>query len=132
MCQKIIKRRRKCFKQLLRQNLGLFVVQIWNGPKLFFPCVVYVASDGQKLNGNHMTYNKQQYSILQYKDDNEIAESRSGNHKEKKIHRLAHRFSIDFKIYSLAYGFLCVNHKGLLKVYRFLVRAFFSQDLKNP
>ncbi len=47
---------------------------------------------------------------------------------KKKIHRLAYRFSMDFKIYRLAYGFLCVNHK----VYRFLVRAFFSQDLKNP
>ncbi len=32
----------------------------------------------------------------------------------------------------LAYGFLCVNHKGLAKVYRFLVRAFFSQDFENP
>jgi hypothetical protein len=51
---------------------------------------------------------------------------------KKKIHRLAYRFSIDFKIYRLAYGFLCVNHKGLAKVYRFLVRAFFSQDFKNP
>jgi hypothetical protein len=57
--------------------------------------------------------------------------SRGGNHKEK-IHRLAYRFSIDFKIYRLAYGFLCVNHKGLAKVYRFLVRAFFSRDFKNP
>jgi hypothetical protein len=47
---------------------------------------------------------------------------------KKKIHRLAYRFSIDFKIYRLAYGFLCVNHKALAKVYRFLVRAFFSQD----
>jgi hypothetical protein len=56
---------------------------------------------------------------------------KGGNHKEK-IHRLAYRFSIDFKIYRLAYGFLCVNHKGLAKVYRFLVRAFFSQDFKNP
>ncbi len=52
--------------------------------------------------------------------------------QRKKIHRLAYRFSIDFKIYRLAYGFLCVNHKGLAKVYRFLVRAFFSQDFKNP
>ncbi len=52
--------------------------------------------------------------------------------QRKKIHRLAYRFSIDFKIYRLAYGFLCVNHKGLTKVYRFLVRAFFSQDFKNP
>jgi hypothetical protein len=52
---------------------------------------------------------------------------------KKKIHRLAYRFSIDFKIYGrLAYGFLCVNHKGLAKVYRFLVRAFFSRDFKNP
>jgi hypothetical protein len=51
---------------------------------------------------------------------------------KKKIHRLAFRFSIDFKIYRLAYGFLCVNHKGLAKVYRFLVRTFFSQDFKNP
>jgi hypothetical protein len=32
----------------------------------------------------------------------------------------------------LAYGFLCVNYKGLAKVFRFLVRAFFSQDFKNP
>jgi hypothetical protein len=52
--------------------------------------------------------------------------------QRKKIHRLAYRFSIDFKIYRLAYGFLCVNHKGLAKVYRFLVRAFFYQDFKNP
>jgi hypothetical protein len=52
--------------------------------------------------------------------------------QRKKIHRLAFRFSIDFKIYTLAYGFLYVNHKGLAKVYRFLVRAFFSQDFKNP
>ncbi len=52
--------------------------------------------------------------------------------QRKKIHRLAYRFSIDFKIYRLAYGFLCVNHKGLAKVYRFLVCAFFSQDFKNP
>ncbi len=52
--------------------------------------------------------------------------------QRKKIHRLAYRFSIDFKIYRLAYGFLCVNHKGLSKVYRFSVRAFFSQDFKNP
>ena len=50
--------------------------------------------------------------------------------QRKKIHRLAYRFSIDFKIYRLAYGFLCVNHKGLAKVYRFLVRTFFSQDFK--
>jgi hypothetical protein len=27
---------------------------------------------------------------------------------------------------------LCVNYKGLAEVYRFLVRAFFSQDFKNP
>jgi hypothetical protein len=46
--------------------------------------------------------------------------------QRKKIHRLAYRFSIDFKIFRLAYGFLCVNHKGLAKVYRFLVRTFFS------
>ncbi len=52
--------------------------------------------------------------------------------QRKKIHRLAYRFSIDLQIYRLAYGFLCVNHKGLAKVYRFLVRAFFSQDFKNP
>jgi hypothetical protein len=52
--------------------------------------------------------------------------------QRKKIHRQAYRFSIDFKIYRLAYGFLSVNHKGLAKVYRFLVGAFFSQDFKNP
>ncbi len=52
--------------------------------------------------------------------------------QRKKIHRLAYRFSIDFKIYRLAYGFFCVNHKGLAKVYRFLVRAVFSQEFKNP
>ncbi len=52
--------------------------------------------------------------------------------ERKKIHRLAYRFSIDFKIYRLAYGFLCVNHKGLAKVSRFLVRTFFSRDFKNP
>jgi hypothetical protein len=52
--------------------------------------------------------------------------------QRKKIHRLAYRFSIYFKIYRLAYGFLCVNRKGLAKVYRFLVRAFFSQDFKSP
>jgi hypothetical protein len=52
--------------------------------------------------------------------------------QRKKIHRLAYRFSIDFKIYRLAYGFLYVNHKGLAKVYRFLVCTFFSQDFKNP
>ncbi len=50
--------------------------------------------------------------------------------QRKKNHRLAYRFSIDFKIYRLAYGFLCVNHKGLAKVYRFLVRAFFFRILK--
>jgi hypothetical protein len=49
--------------------------------------------------------------------------------QRKKINRLAYRFSIDFKIYRLAYGFLCVNHKGLTKV--FLIRAFFSRDFKN-
>jgi hypothetical protein len=48
--------------------------------------------------------------------------------QRKKIHRLAYRFSIDLKIYRLANGFLCVNHKGLAKVYRFLVPAFFSRD----
>jgi hypothetical protein len=58
--------------------------------------------------------------------------SRGGIHKEKKIHRLADGFSIDFKIYRLAYGLLSVNHKGLAKIYRFLLRAFFSQDFKNP
>ncbi len=64
--------------------------------------------------------------------NNSFFDCRGGNHKEKKIHRLAYRFSIDFKIHRLAYGFLCVNHKGLAKFYRFLVRAFFSQDFKNP
>jgi hypothetical protein len=40
--------------------------------------------------------------------------------QRKKIHRLAYRFSIDFKIYRPAYGFLCVNHKDLAKVSRLL------------
>ena len=52
------------------------------------------------------------------------------NSQRKKVHRLAYGFSIDFKIYRLAYGLLSVNHKGLAKIYRFLLRAFFSQVLK--
>jgi hypothetical protein len=60
----------------------------------------------------------------------ESFKTRGGNHKEQKS--IGYRFSIDFKIYRLAYGFLCVNHKGLAKDYRFLVREFFSRDLKNP
>jgi hypothetical protein len=32
-----------------------------------------------------------------------------------KIQRLAHRFSIDFKIHTLAYGFFIGNHKDLGK-----------------
>jgi hypothetical protein len=54
------------------------------------------------------------------------------NSQRKKIHRLAYGFSIDFKIYRLAYGLLSVNHKGLAKIHRFLLRAFFSRDFKNP
>ena len=52
--------------------------------------------------------------------------------QRKKIHRLAYGFSIDFEINRLAYGLLSVNHKGLAKIYRFLLRAFFSRDFKNP
>jgi hypothetical protein len=44
-----------------------------------------------------------------------------------KIHRLAYRFSIDFEIHTLAYGFFCVNHKDLAKVSRLLVRGFFLE-----
>ena len=54
------------------------------------------------------------------------------NSQRKKIHRLAYGFSIDFEINRLAYGLLSVIHKGLAKIYRFLLRAFFSRDFKNP
>jgi hypothetical protein len=77
-------------------------------------------------------------SLSSFYQENRVLGSRAAGgvlrwkSQRKKIHRLAYSFSIDFKIYRLAYGFLCVNHKGLAKVSRFLVRIFFSQDFKNP
>jgi hypothetical protein len=41
-----------------------------------------------------------------------------------KIHRLGHRFPIDFKIHTLGYSFLLWIHKHLAKVSRLLVRRF--------
>jgi hypothetical protein len=36
------------------------------------------------------------------------------------------RFSIDFQIHTLGYGFLCGNLRDLAKVLKLLVRGFFS------
>jgi hypothetical protein len=79
-----------------------------------------------------MAFNFQDHRRLPGRSHRWLSETQRWKSQRKKIHRLAYRFSINFKIYRLAYGFLCVNHKGLAKVYRFLVRAFFSQDFKNP
>jgi hypothetical protein len=46
-----------------------------------------------------------------------------------KIHRFS-KFSIDFKICSLAYGFFTVNHKDLAKVPDFWFADFFLEKFK--
>jgi hypothetical protein len=43
-----------------------------------------------------------------------------------KFQRLGYRFSIDFWIHALGYGFLFGNHKHLAKVLILLVCGFFS------
>jgi hypothetical protein len=41
--------------------------------------------------------------------------SRDGNHKKFKSHMLGYRFSREFEIRALGYGFLFGNHKHLAK-----------------